>query len=167
MYFVFNYLNICSPLHSASRLSEIDLNNPSNALPCPLLNVSAVCLITFDLFGALMLSDTFLQRNIATLLPLLSSTDVERLTYSWLDAYSFKLSTTIPEDSPIFNSSIAAWSNLEPRSGVTDVLSELSKKYQLGLLSNADSIYDAHGARRFGIYSDAIDSSAEDTNTQP
>jgi FMN phosphatase YigB (HAD superfamily) len=33
---------------------------------------------------------------------------------------------------------MSAWGNLQPRVGATEVLSKLSKKYQLGLLSNAD-----------------------------
>ncbi|CAF1360932.1 unnamed protein product [Adineta steineri] len=199
-----------------------------------------------------MSTDISLQRNIAALIPTLSSGEVEKFTDTWLDAYasyfghsfsssvthqpfqwvirsslidilmSFGLSNKIPEGSPIFDSLLSTWNNLQPREGAVEVLEKLSTKYQLGLLSNGDtntlqaaarvfpslnkslilssdypancfktcsamyaqaldavhgdltkvfhvagSAFDANGARTFGIFSGAIDSSAMHTEPQP
>ena len=57
-------------------------------MPCSTLNVSALRVITFDLLGALMLTELSLHRSIAVLLPSLSSKDVDYLTEQWLDAYA-------------------------------------------------------------------------------
>ncbi|CAF1308380.1 unnamed protein product [Didymodactylos carnosus] len=200
-----------------------------------------------------MLTESSLHRNIAALLPSLSSADVEKFTNDWLDAYgsyfgqsfspslthqpflwvirssltqilaSFGLSNTVPEDSATFNSLLSAWHDLHPRVGATEVLVKLNTKYQLGLLSNGDkntlqaarrafpssvnislifssdypvncfkpcpemyaqalaavhgdktqvlhiagSAVDTHGARRFGIYSGVLDSSALHTEPEP
>ncbi|CAF1342734.1 unnamed protein product [Adineta ricciae] len=250
---IFIFCAQCSSLYIDSQISKINRNNLSDSSPCPSLNVSTIRLITFDLFGALMLTKSSLQSNIAELLPSLSSSDVERFTNIWVEAYvsyfgksfprsqthqpflwvihssllqileSLKLSTIVPEDSFTFKSLMKTWSNLQPRPGVVKVLSKLSKKYQLGLLSNGDkdtlqtalrifpssvnissifssdypincfktcsamyaqvleavhgdktqvlhvagSTYDTHGARTFGIFSGAIDSSAKNTNPSP
>ncbi|CAF1084551.1 unnamed protein product [Adineta ricciae] len=250
---IFIFCVQCSSLYVDSQISKIDRRNLSDPPPCPSLNVSALRLITFDLFGALMLTRSSLQSHIAELLPSLSSSDVERFTDTWLEAYvsyfgksfprsqtrqpflwvihssllqileSFKLSTIVPEDGSTFKSLIKAWSNLQPRPGTVEVLSKLSQKYQLGLLSNGDkdtlqtalrvfpssvnissifssdypincfktcsamyaqvleavhgdktqvfhvagSAYDTHGARTFGIFSGAIDSSAKHTSPPP
>lgn len=138
-------------------------------ISCSTLNVSALRVVTFDLFGALMLTDLSLSRSIGALLPSLSSNDVENLTEQWLDAYasyfgksvppslthqpfqwiirsslvailsSFGLSVKVPEGSTTFNALVSAWGNLQPRDGATEVLVKLSRKYQLGLLSNGDA----------------------------
>ncbi|CAF0921887.1 unnamed protein product [Rotaria sordida] len=115
-----------------------------------------------------MLTDSSINQNIASLLPSLSSSDVEKFTDDWLNAYgsffgksfptsvthqpflwvirssllkildSFDLSNIVPEGSATFNALMSAWGNLQPRVGVTEVLTKLSRKYQLGLLSNGD-----------------------------
>ncbi|CAF2827815.1 unnamed protein product [Rotaria sp. Silwood2] len=109
-----------------------------------------------------------MNHNIASLLPSLSSSDVEKFTTDWLNAYvsyfgksfpssmthqpflwvirssllkildSFDLSSKVPEGSATFNSLMSAWGNLQPRVGTAEVLAKLSRKYQLGLLSNGD-----------------------------
>jgi FMN phosphatase YigB (HAD superfamily) len=158
----------CSALYMRPIASKTEPNNSSAAISCSSLNVSALRVVTFDLFGALMLTESSLNHNIAALLPSLSSADVEEFTGHWLDAYasyfgksfppslthqpfhliirssliqilnSFGLSSTVPENSVTFNSLLSAWGNLQPRVGVTELLAKLSTKYQLGLLSNGD-----------------------------
>ncbi|CAF1492837.1 unnamed protein product [Rotaria sp. Silwood1] len=200
-----------------------------------------------------MLTKPSINHTIASLLPSLSSLDVEKFTNDWLSAYvsffgksfpasvtrqpflwvirssllkilnSLGLSSMVPEGSATFHLLMSAWGNLQPRVGATEVLSKLSRKYQLGLLSNGDkgtlqaalrvfpssvnvslilssdypvncfkacpamyaqalaavngdktqifhvagSTYDAQGARTFGIFSGALDSSAMHTNSKP
>jgi hypothetical protein len=81
--FVSSFFIQCSGLHINARVSKTKLNNPSTFISCSSLNV-----LTFDFFGALMLTESSLHRNIAALLPSLSSTDVGKFTDSWLDAYA-------------------------------------------------------------------------------
>jgi HAD superfamily hydrolase (TIGR01493 family) len=165
----FTFLLQCSSLYISPRPSKVELNNSSAAIPCSSINVSALRVLTFDLFGALMLTESSLQLNIAALLPSLSAVDVEKFADMWGDAYasyfgksfppslthqpflwvirsslvqilgSFGLSNAVSEGSATFNSLVSTWGNLQPRPGVTEVLSKLSKKYQLGLLSNGDT----------------------------
>lgn len=141
---------------------------PSVAIPCSSLNVSELRLITFDLFGALMLTESSINHSIAQLLPSLAVSDVNNFTDEWLLAYqsffgksfspsltrqpflwvirssllkilnSFNLSSTVPEGSSTFNALLSAWGNLQPRDGDVEVLSKLSQKYQLAVLSNGD-----------------------------
>lgn len=245
--------NECASLSINDRQFKIELNNKSDSIDCSSLNISALRVLTFDLFGALMLTESSLQQNIASVLPSLSSADIKIFTNKWLSAYvsyfgksflptlthqpfqwiirsslltildSFGLSNVVPEDSISFKSLMSSWGNLKPRPGTTEILSKLSKKYQLGLLSNGDantlrsalrvfpssvnvslilssdypvncfkpcssmyaqaldavngdkmqvlhiagSAFDAHGARTFGIYSGALDSSAMQTTPKP
>ena len=149
---------------------NIELKNSSSVIPCSSLNVSALRLITFDLFGALMLTEVSLQQSIGMLLPMLSSDDVANFTSQWLFAYqsyfghaispsithhmfqwvlhsslvnilsSFQLTKQVPEGSVTFNDLISSWSNLQPKVGAIEVLTKLSRKYQLGLLSNGDAV---------------------------
>lgn len=158
----------CSGLSLNPQASKINLSETPTALPCSLLNVSALRVVTFDLFGALMLTESSMQNNIASLLPSLSSADVEEFTGLWLSAYVshfgetlspslthqpfqwvinsslvdilkvFKLSSTVTPGSTTFNALLSTWGNLQPRPGATEVLAKLSTKYQLGLLSNGD-----------------------------
>lgn len=225
----------------------------SEVIPCSSLNVSALSLVTFDLFGALMLTEASLEKSITRLVPSLSTAQIKRFTDDWLSAYasyfgkslppslthqpfqwiirtslvkildSFQLSKTIPEGSTTFEALVAAWGDLQPRPEATEVLAKLSQKYQLGLLSNGDtntlrsalrgfpssvnvsvilssdypvncfkpcsemyaqaltavhgdlskvihvagSAFDAHGARTFGIFAGALDSSAKHTSPEP
>ena len=164
----FNFFVQSSPIHLSSAASKTELNTSSVPVPCSSFNASALRVLSFDLFGALMLTDSSLHHNIAALLPSLTSTDIEIFTNDWLDAYasyfgksfppslthqpflwvirssliqilaSFGLSTTVPENSATFNSLLNAWGNLQPRPGVIEVLTRLGAKYQLGLLSNGD-----------------------------
>lgn len=143
-------------------------NNPPTPIPCSSFNASALRVVTFDLFGALMLTESSLQDNVRALIPSLSSTNVAKFVDLWLDAYvsyfgksflpsvthqpfqwvinsslvqilkSFGLSERIPENSTTFNALMASWGNLKPRPDVIDVLTKLTGKYQLGLLSNGD-----------------------------
>ena len=251
--FIATFFVQCLALHISSEPLKSEFSSSSTPIPCSSLNVSALRVVTFDLFGALMLTDSSLNRNIAALLPSLSSSNVEEFTDQWLDAYasyfgksfppslthqpfqwiirtslvkildSFGLSGQVPEGSATFNSLLSAWGNLQPKPGATEVLAKLSRKYQLGLLSNGDagtlrsalrvfpssvnislilssdypvnclkpcssmyaqalaavsgddtevihvagSAFDANGARTFGIYSGALDSSAMHTKPQP
>ncbi|CAF2091988.1 unnamed protein product [Rotaria magnacalcarata] len=243
----------CSNLSIDGQTSNIDHKNSSTLISCSSLDLNKLRLVTFDLFGALMLTESSMNQNIASLLPSLSSLDVEKFTSNWLSAYvsyfgksfpsslthqpflwiirssllkildSFDLTSMVPEHSDTFNSLMSVWGNLKPRSGATEVLTKLSRKYQLGLLSNGDkgtlqaalrifpssvnvsltlssnypvncfkpcsqmyaqalaavdgdknqvlhvagSAFDAHGARSFGIFSGALDSSAMQTNPKP
>ncbi|CAF1657895.1 unnamed protein product [Rotaria sp. Silwood1] len=109
-----------------------------------------------------------MNRNIASLIPSLSSFDIQKFTDDWIREYvlffgksfspsithhpfrwvihssllkildSFGLSKTITENSPTFNALMSIWGNLEPYPGTTHVLKILSRKYQLALLSNGD-----------------------------
>ncbi|CAF1197503.1 unnamed protein product [Rotaria sordida] len=109
-----------------------------------------------------------MNRNIASLLPSLSLSDVQKFTKDWLSAYtsffgksfppslthqpfqwvihssllqildSFGLSKTVPEGSLTFNALLSAWQKLQPRTATIEVLTKLSRKYQLGVLSNGD-----------------------------
>ncbi|CAF1121178.1 unnamed protein product [Rotaria sordida] len=158
----------CSTLHIKPQLLNSEWNNSPASIDCSSLNVNTSRLVTFDLFGALMLTRSSMNRNIASLLPSLSSTDIQEFTNAWLDAYksyfgkslspsithhpfqwvihsslleildSFGLSDTITEDSPTFNALMSTWGNLKPYDGATHVLKKLSRKYRLGLLSNGD-----------------------------
>lgn len=155
-------------LNSMSWMRQGKENVPSIAIPCSLLNVSELRLITFDLFGALMLTKSSLNDTIAQLLPTLAVSDVENFTAEWLLAYqsffgqtfppalthqpflwvirssllkilnTFNLSSTVPESSSTFKSLLSAWGNLQPRDGAIEVLSRLGQKYQLAVLSNGD-----------------------------
>jgi FMN phosphatase YigB (HAD superfamily) len=166
--FVSSFFIQCSGLHINPQASKTKLNNPSSVISCSSLNISALQVVTFDLFGELMLTESSLHRNIAALLPSLSSTDVSKFTDSWLDAYasylgesispsvthqffqwvirsslvrildSYGLSTVVLEGSTTFDLLVSAWGKLQPRPGATEVLAKLSKKYQLGLFSNGD-----------------------------
>lgn len=158
----------CLNLSINRKETDIDLSKSSTPIDCSSLNVSTLRVITFDLFGALMLTPSSMERNIASILPSLSSSEIKTFTNKWLSDYvsyfgksfpttlthqpfawlirkslleilkSFNLSSTIQENSETFNSLLSSWSNLEPRPGVTEVLSKLSEKYQLGVLSNGD-----------------------------
>ena len=238
------FVSICS-VRTAS------LDRFSEAIPCSALNVSALSVVTFDLFGALMLTDSSLEHSIARLVPSLSPRQVADFADEWLEAYasyfgkslppslthqpfqwiirtalvkilaSLQLSKSIPEGSATFEALVAAWGDLQPRPGATELLTKLSQKYQLGLLSNGDSntlraalrvfppsvnvslilssdypvncfkpcsdmyaqalaavhgdltkvihvagsAFDTHGARTFGIFSGALDSSAKGNET--
>lgn len=142
--------------------------NPPVPIPCSSFNASALRVVTFDLFGALMLTESSMQDSIRALIPSLSSANVTKFVDLWLDAYvsyfgksfspsithqpfqwvinsslvqilkSFGLSETIRENSTTFNALMASWGNLKPRPDVIDVLTKLTGKYQLGLLSNGD-----------------------------
>jgi len=232
-----------------SDVNCLNIDVPS----CSSLNVSSIEVITFDLFGALMLTEMSMERNIAALLPQLSSANVTKFTDLWLTAYvsyfgksfdpslthspfqwvinsslvdildKFQLSGVVPQNSTTFKALLGTWGNLQPKSGAAEVLAKLNRKYQLGLLSNGDegtlraalrvfppsvnvslifssdypvncfktcssmyaqalnfvggdvsklihvagSGYDAHGARQFGIFAGALDSSAEHTDPPP
>jgi 2-haloalkanoic acid dehalogenase type II len=158
----------CSGLDIGRQKLKKDLSSSPTAIPCSSLNVSALRVLTFDLFGALMLTESSLYDNIGSLLPSLSSANVKEFVNLWLDAYvsyfgksfspsvthqpfqwvinsslvqilqSFQLSSTIQENSTTFNALLSTWGNLQPRPDATEVLEKLSKKYQLGLLSNGD-----------------------------
>ncbi|UJR20161.1 hypothetical protein I4U23_023293 [Adineta vaga] len=242
-----------SALPNNYKTSDIVLKNIFSSISCSSLNVSTLQIITFDLFGALMSTESSLERNIAVLLPSLSSNEIKKFTNDWLDAYasyfgksfsslvthqpfqwvirssliqllaSFHLSDRVPEESSTFNELLSTWHNLRPHDGIVDVLEKLSKRYQIGLLSNGDtntlkaalhafpssvnislflssdypvncfkpcseiyaqalnavhgdltkvfhvagSAFDTNGARKFGIYSGALDSSAMHTQPQP
>ncbi|CAF1303718.1 unnamed protein product [Rotaria magnacalcarata] len=157
-----------SALYMKARSSTAELINSSASTSCSSLNVSSVRLITFDLFGALMLTEASMNSNIASLLPSLSLSDVQNFTKDWLNAYasffgksfspalthqpfqwvirsslikildSFKLSKVVPEGSITFNALVSAWGKLQPRNATQEVLTRLSRKYQLGVLSNGD-----------------------------
>ena len=246
-------LGFCLLFLSMNSVQNTNVEILSDVIPCSSLNVSTLTVVTFDLFGALMLTESSLEHSISTLIPSLSSKQVNRFTDQWLDAYasyfgksfpsslthqpfqwvirtslvrileSFQLSKMIPEGSPTFEALVSSWGNLQPRPDATELLVKLSKKYQLGLLSNGDSdtlrsalrvfppsvnvplifssdypvncfkpcsdmyaqalaavngdrrkvlhvagsTFDTHGARTFGIYSGALDSSAKHTTPEP
>jgi 2-haloalkanoic acid dehalogenase type II len=152
---------------SVSYIGPRTVKNPA-AIPCSSLNVSALKVLTFDLFGALMLTESSLYDNIGPLVPSLSSAQVKDFVNLWLSAYVsyfgdsfspsvthqpfqwvinsslveilqyFQLSSTVPQNSTTFNALLATWGNLQPRPDVTEVLANLSTRYQLGLLSNGD-----------------------------
>lgn len=140
----------------------------STPIPCSSFNASALRVVTFDLFGALMLTESSMTGSIRSLLPSLSSTNVTNFVNSWLKAYvsyfgqsfspslthqpfqwvinsslvqilaSLGLSDQVPQNSTTFKALMSSWGNLKPRPNVVDVLTVLSSKYQLGLLSNGD-----------------------------
>ena len=150
-------------------ISKVEFNDRAAPIPCSSLNVSELHLITFDVFGALMLTQSSLKRNIAALLPSLSPADVQNFTNDWLLAYqsyfgksispsithqlfqwvihssliqlleSYGLASEVPEDSETFRALLSSWANLEPKVGATEVLAKLTTKYQLGILSNGDT----------------------------
>ncbi|CAF2406887.1 unnamed protein product [Rotaria sp. Silwood2] len=158
----------CSTLQINQRLLKNELRRSSTSVGCPSLNVSELRLVTFDLFGALMSTRSSMNRNIASLLPSLLPSDVEKFTNKWLEDYkdyfgvsfptslthrpflwvirssllkildSFGLSEIITENSPTFNALMSTWEYLEPYPGTAQVLKKLSRKYHLGLLSNGD-----------------------------
>jgi 2-haloalkanoic acid dehalogenase type II len=166
--FVAKFFLQCSALYISPPASEADFNKPPAAIACSSLNVSELRVLTFDLFGALMLTDSSLHDNIAPLLPSLSSANITEFSDLWLNAYAsyfgesfspslthqpfqwvinsslvqilqfFGLSSMVPEDSVTFNALMSAWGNLQPRPDATEVLAKLSTKYQLGVLSNGN-----------------------------
>ncbi|CAF1198528.1 unnamed protein product [Rotaria sp. Silwood1] len=157
-----------STLYMKTPAPTAELINSSASTSCSSLNVSTLRLITFDLFGALMLTESSMNGNIASLLPSLSLDDVQKFTKDWLSAYesffgksfppslthqpfqwvirsslikildSFGLSKAVPEGSVTFNALVSAWGKLQPRNATKEVLIRLSRKYQLGVLSNGD-----------------------------
>lgn len=167
--FVTTFFVQCSASYIGPQTIKKDLNNsPAAAISCSSLNVSALKVLTFDLFGALMLTESSLYDNIGLLLPSLSSDDVKEFVNLWFSAYAsyfgksfspsvthqpfqwvinsslvqilqyFQLSSTILANSTTFNALLSTWGNLQPRPDVIEVLANLSTKYQLGLLSNGD-----------------------------
>ncbi|CAM2721860.1 unnamed protein product, partial [Rotaria socialis] len=73
-----------STLSISGQTSNIELNNSSTLISCSSLDVKELRLVTFDLFGALMLTESSMNQNIASLLPSLSSLDVEKFANNWL-----------------------------------------------------------------------------------
>ncbi|CAF4643968.1 unnamed protein product, partial [Rotaria socialis] len=73
-----------STLSISGQTSNIELNNSSTLISCSSLDVKKLRLVTFDLFGALMLTESSMNQNIASLLPSLSSLDVEKFANNWL-----------------------------------------------------------------------------------
>ena len=154
-------------IFSVKNVLTLNLSDRTS-ISCNSLNISQLHLLTFDLFGALMKTEESLHDNIAEILPTLSKNDINIFTQLWLDAYvsnfgktfppslthqpfrwiiqtslidilsKFGLSNLIPEGSQIFNSLLSTWANLKPKDGTIEVLTKLSKKYQLALLSNGD-----------------------------
>jgi len=153
----------CSTLLLASSHS---FRNGNETLDCGTFDPKRIKLITFDVFAALMDLDSSLKRNIAEILPTISSTQVAALSQQWESAYGgyagtifdesitgsqpfqWMLRTTLP---PIltnlritvtdeqFEALISAWGKLIPWSGTTDTLTKVyNANYHIGTLSNGD-----------------------------
>ena len=96
------YFVKCSTLSIKSN--ELNTNS-SNAISCSSLDNKKLRIITFDLFGALMLTVSSLQQNIASVSLSLSSADIKIFTNILLCAYisSFVKSFLISNISLIYS----------------------------------------------------------------
>lgn len=146
---------------SATRSPEI--------LNCTLFNPNNIKLVTFDVFAALSLLVDSLTQNIASILPQLSSSQVDQVVNEWLLAYEdheglnysvsitgpqpfrWMLTTTLPQiladvgiDSvspATFNALVDSWGDLTPRKTAKYTLIKLNAAgFQVGPLSNGDVI---------------------------
>lgn len=151
---------------AASR--AVEAAAPIAPLNCSSFNASAIKLITFDVFAALMDTPDSLVTNVAAVFPSFSQDQLQSFVGDWLDAYGFWFGKTfpsnalpepfpwvienslvtilasrnlsVPRGSPTWDQLVSSWARLAPWQGVADTLHVLQQNgYKVAALSNGDA----------------------------